>query len=201
MYEDNVGLVDETGRHISAAAHRADVCAISDIQRLCFLYAGWSNLADVLFLGVLAAQYYFSWPMHDFVHQICASLPRSVKSSIVLTVGRQIFSKHSDLRLLDNRLIAGARKGISVTKNPSERKHGWVRFRRIAEDVAATRSMCASMAVYLLRPGGASLVSILGILAKSGSCVFDGKTSYKNVRICRIMAVTAHKQFMDSLED
>jgi len=57
------------------------------------------------------------------------------------------------------------------------------------------------MAAYLQKPGKVSIVVMLKILGESASSVFSGKTTYKNVRICRIMAVTAQKEFQNSPQD
>ena len=89
-YEDNVGRTDETGRCISAAAYRADVSAIQNIWVLASMYPAWTNPVDILLLGILAAQYYFHWPMHAFVHEVCSHPPAKFQSR-VSSIGKKIF--------------------------------------------------------------------------------------------------------------
>jgi hypothetical protein len=199
-YEDNVETIDETGARISAAKYRVDVGAIQNIWALCSMYPGWESPTDILLLGILAGQYYFSWPMHAFVHEVCSHSPARLGSR-VSCIGEKIFARFQCSRFWRNGLVTGTSKGIGVTKNPTERRNGIVRFRQILDDFTNSRSMCAAMAAYLQKPGKVSIVVMLKILGESASSVFSGKTTYKNVRICRIMAVTAQKEFQNSPQD
>ena len=70
VFRDQVHATDSTGACIAAAAFRPDVKAIADASVLLTMYPRLRR--HKLFISILAAQYYYSWPMHMFVHQLGA---------------------------------------------------------------------------------------------------------------------------------
>ena len=61
--------------------------------------------------------------------------------------------------------------------------------------------MCAAMVLHLQRRGTISSADMLKTLGECDSTVIGDQPTYKNVRICRIMAVTAQKEFQNSPQD
>ena len=64
-------------------------------------------------------------------------------------IRREVYEQFKAFRVLDGQLAAVPRsKGISCTKNPSERRCGRIRFNEIIEDLPAVLAMLGRMEVY-----------------------------------------------------
>ena len=78
------------------------------------LHSQWAKLD--IFILLLAAQFYFPWPMHEFINGVGTLTPRQMKTTLA-KLGERIFEKYKDLRVLDGRLIKHPSRGIQSTKN------------------------------------------------------------------------------------
>ena len=164
------------------------------------LYSQWANFD--MFILLLAAQFYFPWPMHEFINGVGALTLRQMKKTLT-KLGKRIFAKYKELRVLDGRLIKHVSRGIQSTKNPSERNNGSVRFLKLLEDLDGSLDLCAKMKLYFnsCKRGIVSLGSMLQVLDDSTSNCFSSQLTYKNVRCCRLLALASGKQFENTLGD
>ncbi len=187
----HVDDLDLTGCRIVAAKYRADVRAISDGRLLWSMYRDFDEYSVLVML--LAAQYYYPWPMHDFIHTVgrCGT---KVSPQRLLSIGIDIFRKYEKFRVCNGVLSAGSRGGMCI-KNPSERRTGQPRFCSILEDYAGSMDLCRRMLKYFDGRKNVSMASLLGILGEFCSLVFDGSVCYKNVRCCRLMTLGAGNTF------
>ena len=176
--------VDCTGSRIAAAAYRHDVRAVADAYVLLGLYPELASYK--LLLCLFASQMYFSWPMHDFIHALGQSKSGIEKASL-RKIGHSVFRRYSSFRLLNGRLVKGIR-GRSVTKNPSERRNGQVRYDAMLDDLPGCIRICDAMMGYFWRRKLVSVSAMLSILGDAESNVYDARRSYKNIRCCRLLA-------------
>ena len=197
VFEAQVHSTDSTGAWIGAALFRRDVQAIADASALLQMYPALRR--HKLFISLLAAQYYYSWPMHVFVHQLgAAHTGRHLDVSLIRRVGRRVFRQFKQLRVRDGRLSYG-RSGVSCTANPSERLSGQVRFGRILRHSNVVLDACALLDTYFESSTRVSLRVMLQLLR--GSVVFGHLPVYKNVRCCRILSVASGKVFANNAQD
>ena len=111
-----------------------------------------------------------------------------------------MYEQFKSVRVLDGQLAAGPRtKGISCTKNPSERRCGRIRFNEIIKDFPAVLAMLGRMEVYFAQNASVSVAAMLKVLRQS--CIYKSKPTYKNVRCVRILAEAAGKKLKDCPED
>jgi len=191
--------IDATGSRIAAAQYRMDVNAVSDAYVLFAMYPQWESLK--LFLVLLAAQMYFPWPMHEFVHSIGRKSCGILSRDLLLKIGDEIFTRYSSMRVLNGRLVYGTSKGFDCTTNPSERKNGSVRYHLMVEDLRGCMCLCSLVEDYFSKNNNVSISAMLKILGDSKCVVFDGKKQYKNVRCCRLFASAAGKVFVSDAID
>jgi len=197
VFRDQVHAKDSTGARIAAAAFRSDVKAIADASVLLTMYPRLRRYK--LFISILAAQYYYSWPMHMFVHQLGAEHTAAhLDVSVVRGVGLRVFRQFEQLRVRDGQLTYG-RIGASCTANPSERRTGQVLFRRILRHSTSVLATSALFEAYFESSSTVSLAVMLQLLR--GSAVFGNQARYKNVRACRVLSVAAGKVFANNAGD
>ena len=110
-----------TGCRIVAAKFKYDCGAVFDAAVLLGLYSQWAKFD--LFILLLAAQFYFPWPMHEFIHGVGSLTIKGMQAKLS-QLGQRIFDKYKELRVLEGRLIGHQSRGIQSTKNPSERRNG-----------------------------------------------------------------------------
>ena len=192
--QDGMEQVDNTGCRIVGAMYRYDFTAIQDARVLLSTYTQWARY-DLMIL-LLAAQFYFPWPMHQYVHCIGASTTRCMKRKLA-AIGKRIFEKYASFRVERGRLIRHQTRGIMSTKNPTERRNGDVRYGDLLSDFEGTKDLCVRMKQYFgtCKRGIVSIGGMLEVLGQSKSCVFDESNVYKNVRCCRILAVAYGMKF------
>ena len=100
-------------------------------------------------LSLLASTYYYSWPSHAFILSIVGLACEEPSKACLARIGREVYEQFKAFRVLDGQLAAVPRsKGISCTKNPSERRCGRIRFNEIIEDLPAVLAMLGRMEVY-----------------------------------------------------
>ena len=186
--------VDNSGCRIVGAKHRYDCTAIMDARVLLTTYKQWAKYELLILL--LAAQFYFPWPMNEYVHCIGAVTTRCMKGKLA-AIGKRIFVKYASFRVERGRLIRHQTRGIMSTKNPSERRNGDARYGDLLSDFDGTKDLCMRMKQYFgtCKGGIASIVKMLEVLGQSTSSVFDERNVYKNVRCCRILAIAYGMNF------
>ena len=147
VYEDSVEQCDNTGARICAAAYRKDVSAIRDGSVLLSSSTLQPRMRSLV--SLLASTYYFSWPSQAFIQRILALNSRTPSHASLERIGGEVFQLFKPLRVLDGNLTAVRSKGISSTKNPSERRCGSIRFHEIMADIAGVSAMLARVEVSL----------------------------------------------------
>ena len=111
-----------------------------------------------------------------------------------------MYDQFKAFRVLDQKLAAvPSTKGISCTKNPSERRCGRIRFNEIIQDISAVAAMLDRMEVYFARNDCVSVAVMLELFGKS--CIYTSNRAYKNIRCCRILAEAPGKRCKDCVED
>ena len=78
--------------------------------------------------------------------------------------------------------VGSGSKGISSTKNPSERRCGRIRFNQIIGDLPAVLVVLTRMQVYFQANARVSVAAMLKVLGNS--CIYTSSVTYKNVRVC-----------------
>ena len=64
------------------------------IGRLCGVTIPWGEV-----------QSYFHWPMHDFIHRLCAHSVTSVTRKKISDTGETVFDKYASLRLFNGQFV------------------------------------------------------------------------------------------------
>ena len=188
---------DETGARICAAGYRKDVLAIRDGAVM--MASSMLTPRMRMLVGLLASTYYWPWPSQTFILRIVGLGTKEPGKDTLLRIGQEVFDQFSALRVLDGSLIASARKGISSTKNPSERRCGSIKFKEILEDLPAVLKMLMRALEYFVENKVVSVAKLLETFGKS--CIYTKVPTYKNVRCCRILIEHAGKDFRGSIED
>ena len=195
-YEDCALESDQTGARICAAGYRKDVLAIREGAVL--MSSSMVKPRMRMLVSLLASTYYFPWPTHAFILRIVA-LKEPTKDSLA-RIGGEVYEQFKAFRVLDGQLAAvPCTKGISCTKNPSERRCGRIRFNEIIEELPAVVAMLDRMEVYFAENASVSVAAMLKTFGKSG--MYTSVPTYKNVRCCRILAEAGRKGFEDCIED
>ena len=147
VYEDSVHQHDKTGARICSAEYRKDVLAIREST----VFMSGSILLPRMqkLVTLLASTYYFAWPSQAFVLRIVGLNVRTPSPATLQRMGEEVFGLFEPLRVLDGNLIAARARGISSTKNPSERRCGSIRFHQILSDVPGVLAMLARVEVSL----------------------------------------------------
>jgi hypothetical protein len=153
-----------------------------------------------MLVSLLASTFYFPWPSHAFIHRIVALECKVPGKAALSRIGNEVFDHFKAFRVVGGLLVAASpAKGISVTKNPSERQCGRIRFNAIIDDLPAVLRMLTCMQVYFKANARVSLSAMLQIFGDTG--VYTSRVIYKNVRCARILAEAAGKPLRDSEED
>ena len=136
MYEDCAQESDATGARICAAVYRKDVLAIREGAVL--MSTSMMKPRMRMLLSLLASTYYYSWPSHAFIFRIVGLACKVPSKASLARIGGEVYDQFKGFRVLDGQLVAGPRtKGISCTKNPSERRCSRIRFNEIIDDLPA----------------------------------------------------------------
>ena len=135
-----------------------------------------------LLVSLLASTYYFPWPSHAFIHRIVGLACKEPSKASLARIGREVYEQFKAFRVLDGQLAAAPstkstyKKGISCTKNPSERRCGRIRFEEIIKDLPAVLTMLSRMEVYFAKNAIVSVAAMLKVLRKS--CIYKSKPTY-----------------------
>ena len=198
VFEEHVHETDETGARICAAVYRKDALAIR--EGAVFLSRSMLEPVMRILVSLLASTFYFAWPAHAFIHRIVALGCKVPGKATLARIGREVFDHFKAFRVVQGLLVvASPAKGISVTKNPSERQCGRIRFNAIIDDLPAIIDMLTRMRDYFEANARVSLSAMLPIFGDTG--VYTSRVIYKNVRCARILAEAAGKPLLDSEED
>ena len=123
------------------------------------------------------------------------------KKDTLARIGGDIYDQFKAFRVLNGQLAACRRsRGISSTKNPSERRCGSIRFKEILEDLPGVLAMLRRMEGYFAKNRSVSVAAMLDVLGAE-KCMYTQAPTYKNVRCCRILAEAAGKPFKNCIED
>ena len=198
VFEESVHETDETGARICAAVFRKDALAIR--EGTVFLTRSIMEPVMRMLVSLLASTFYFPWPSHAFIHRIVALECKVPGKAALSRIGLEVFDHFKAFRVVGGLLVAASpAKGISVTKNPSERRCGRIRFNAIIDDLPAVLRMLTCMQDYFKANARVSLSAMLQIFGDTG--VYTSRVIYKNVRCARILAEAAGKPLCDSEED
>ena len=84
-------------------------------------------------------------------------------------------------------------------QNPSERRCGRIRFAEIIDNLPSVLDMLGRVQDYFAGKATVSVSAMLSVIGQAG--IYGGLVSYKNVRLCRILAEAGGKKFKDCSED
>ena len=198
VFEESSNVTDETGARICAAVFRRDATAIREGSVL--LSRSMLEPRMRILVSLLASTLYFPWPSHAFIHRIVALGCKAPGQATLRRIGLEVFDQFKPFRVVDGQLVSGSRaKGISVTKNPSERQCGSVRFAAVLDDLNAVLRMITRILAYFKANATVSLAAMLKLFDDYG--VYTKRVIYKNVRCARILAEAAGKSLRDCPED
>ena len=198
VYEENIHKMDETGARICAAVYRKDALALR--EGAVFLSRSMLEPVMRILVSLLASTFYFAWPAHAFIHRIVALQCRVPGKATLARIGREVFDHFQAYRVVQGQLVvASSARGISVTKNPSERQCGRIRFNAILEDLPGIIDMLKRIHDYFSGRRDVTLAAMLPIFGDTG--VYTSRVIYKNVRCARILADAAGKPLADAEED
>jgi len=191
-------LSDATGARICAAEYRCDVSAIRDAAVLLSNSILTSRMRTLVIL--LSSTYYFSWPSQAFITGIIQVGLAEPNREILVSIGGSVYKRFRAYRVLHGQLaVCSSKRGISCTKNPSERRCGSMRFNEIVGDLPDVLAMISRLEVYFAANAQVSVSAMLQVIGRSR--IYSCRASYKNVRCCRILAIATSKRFVDCIED
>ena len=155
-------------------------------------------------VSLLASTMYFQWPSQAFILRITALKSKDPSAARLARIGADVYEHFDAFRVVDGELAyfaaPGSRlKGISCTKNPSERRSGRIRFDEIIENRNSVLVMLGRIQEYFESNKKVSVSAMLAVMGKSS--IYGNVPNYKNVRCCRILAEAARKKFNDCSED
>ena len=198
VYEESAKETDETGARICAAVFRKDATAIREGSVL--LSRSMLEPRTHILVSLLASTFYFPWLSHAFVQRIHLLGCKAPGKATLRRIGLEVFDQFKAFRVVDGQLVSGSRaKGISVTKNPSERQCGRIRFTAILDEFNAVLRMVTRILAYFEANATVSLAALLKLFDDTG--VYTKRVIYKNVRCARILAEAAGKPLRDCEED
>ena len=201
-YEDGAVATDATGARICAATFRKDVLAMREGSVL--MSGSLLSPSSRMLVSLLASTYYFQWPSQAFVLRIVALRCKEPSKTRLARIGAEVFEYFSNFRVVDGELVASSRtasrrRGISCTKNPSERRCGSIRFAEIIDNLPSVLDMLGRVQKYFAGKATVSVSAMLSVIGQAG--IYGERVSYKNVRLCRILAEAGGKKFKDCSED
>ena len=143
-----------------------------------------------ILVSLLASTFYFPWPSHAFILRIVDLGCKAPGKATLSRIGLEVYDQFKAFRVVDGQLVSAPRsKGISCTKNPSERCCGRIRFNQIIEDLPAVLLMLTRMLEYFQANARVSVAAMLKVVGNS--CIYTSRVTYKNVRCVRILAEAA----------
>ena len=159
VYEENIHRTDETDARICAAVYRKDALALR--EGAVFLSRSMLEPVVRMLVSLLASTFYFAWPAHAFIHRIIALECRMPGKATLFRIGGEIFEQFRAYRVVDGQLVvASPARGISVTKNPSERQCGRIRFNAILEDLPDVIRTSEAVGTFLWLPCSSSSATL-----------------------------------------
>ena len=197
---DAVADRDNTRCLISHAAGRADVQALRAVGAMCRGNRAWAGTQQSAYLVGFALQFYYSWPMTT----LCALAFRRVPSDTGVEQWMEMLAAiccmYADLKLVDGNLVAHSAAGLSVLKNPSERRSGSVTFYDLAQECEKWRDCCVELARLLVNSGHVRILDLLRKIKEAKLSTYSGAKDYRNVRLCRALVV-AHGCYIADIEE
>ena len=183
---------------ICAAVYRKDAMAIREGAVLMS-----NSMLDPrmrILVSLLASTFYFAWASHAFILRIVGLACKAPGKATLARIGLEVFDQFKAFRVVDGQPAAASRsKGISCTKNPSERRCGRIRFNQIIKDLPAVLLMLTRMREYFQANATVSVAAMLKVVGNS--CISTSRATYKNVRCVRILAEAAGRLLRDCRED
>ena len=114
-----------------------------------------------ILVSLLASTFYFPWPAHAFIHRIVALGCKAPGKATLGRIGLEVLDHFKAFRVVQGQLVvASPAKGISVTKNPSERQCGRIRFNAILEDLPGIIDMLKRIHDYFRGRRDVSLAAV-----------------------------------------
>ena len=193
--------IDDTGHAIVACNFRPDVRGLIAMASLCRASHLWTGLEDIFFLGALWLQMYWPWPMQDFWHGVRELAPSSIAKSLVVKLWQGIEKQYSNMKVVQGVLVHGAKKGLSLFRNPSERRPGRNRFMKLAGELKNWRRCAEAVASLFTSRRRVALSDILNAFGEWNLQTFSSTGTYKNIRIARALALMAGVPLADTERD
>ena len=205
---DNIGLwhptwdtwkthiedTDVTGHQICLLHNRPDIQALRSISVLCGASSSWRNPTDVIFISMFMLQLYWHWPMTTLWTLLCGTCPLDITRDMLQEKLQIVVAMYKDVKVVNGTLTAGKR-GLSVLKNPNERRSGLNRFIELSSELDAWRRCARILAARFEICDKVVLRAVLEILSAAKLRTFGRQNSYKNIRSIRALVVAAGHTF------
>ena len=199
--DDAVADRDNTGCLISHAAGRADVQALIAVGAMCRGTHAWADTQQSVYLVGFALQLYYTWPMTTLCALAFRRTPVDTGVEQWNEMLAAICGMYANLKLVDGNLVAHSAAGLSVLKNPSERRSGSVTFFDLAQECEKWRNCCAELARLLPNGGHVQILDLLQKIKEAKLSTYSGAKDYRNVRLCRALVVAHRCHFADTEEN
>lgn len=188
---------DSTGSSIVLLRQRPDIQALCSIANLCDTNRSWRHRRDVLFLLAFMLQLYWHFPMvtlWTLVHNI---KPARVTDTVLRQSLKVALGMYKGVKVNQGTLSTGG-VGQSPMSNPSERRAGAARFRQLLGELHRWRSCAQSLADLFENTHKVALRAALRVLSEANLKTYDGKPTYKNIRLVRALVFATGGTFADT---
>lgn len=196
----NLTTIDKTSYSIVALDLRPDCRAIVSMGTLCSLSLSWK--AHSIFLIGYGLQLYWQYPMQTFFERISSHRPRDVGKMHLLDICVELEKIYARKRCRAQHgvLCLGPGPGLSALKNPTERRSGLVRFRKLSREVDLWKITADKLWALLRRGRRVPLKLIIDELMKADLKSYGdpGYGLYRSVRAIHIVTGSKHA---DTIED
>ena len=136
---------DSTGSPIVVLRKRPDAQALRSIASLCEASKSWRSGKHVLFLLAFMLQLYWNFPMATLWTLVHHIKPTRVTDKVLRRSLKIVLRMYKDVKV-DRGTLSAAGVGLSPMSNPSERRPGSVRFRKLIAELPLWRRCAEHLA-------------------------------------------------------
>ena len=153
---------------------RPDVRSLVDIGQLC-LGSQWGSLGDRIFLCGFMLLLYWTYPMQWLWFMVSTMAPSAVTATVMRNALKTMLATYKKYRVYNGVLRHGVTRGLMVVKNPSERRQGSIRFRKLCGEIEKLRSCAHAIAAAIGTRRVVNLSSVFVVLSSADLAAYTGR--------------------------
>ena len=161
------------------------------------------SLSNAIFLFAFALTFYWSWPMHFFTVHCLSVPPKRWNAKFLRLALFKTIAYVAGIKVFQGKYSS---KGLSVTKNPSERRTGAVRYGQLVNQDQRWQKTAMALAAFLTNAKKSrklvELEPIIRIIRRGHLKSYPGKVvTYGILRFVRLLVQAYGLRFKDTERD